>query len=322
MLVGRGRLQEGVAPFADYSKRIVDPRDAELARLRGTAATLTRERDLLALSAQLKDTARSAREGAEFIATGALLVAGAGGGAASTSSGGAAAGSAAAAAAEPPQPPPEGSGVYDGSGGGGAPPVPSLNLSQQGTTGGARQQFQVTGRGWHRTTGVGGLRGSGEPTPYLRTLRGEDSGETKGGAGPGEGLHDVRSAPPPPTVRGGAADPVASLRSTAAPHGALATAAAARNVLGVVPATRPPQNLSSTATLREASHRFDASLDGVPAAKRPGLTPGQAAQKLSQGSAAAAVFKGGVSYTIRAAREEARARAAEVADVRALPSFK
>ena len=302
MLIGRSKLQEGVAPFADYSKRIVDPRDAELARLRGAAATLARERDLLALSAQLKETARGAREGAELIATGA-----------------------AALGSDAPR------------GDQAAPPfVPALNFSQQqqpqqqqesaplrgdappaATSSGARKALQTTGRGWHRTTGVGGLRGSDEPTPYARTLRGEES-ETTGGAGPGEGLHDLRSAPPPPR----AADPVASLRSTAAPHGLAAAVASARNVLGVVPATRPPQNLSNTATLREASHRFDAALDGVPAAKRPGVSVAQAAQKSAQGAAATAVFKGGVSYTIRAAREEARTRAAEVAEVRALPSFK
>jgi hypothetical protein len=333
MLIGRSKLQDGVAPFVDYSKRIVDPRDAELARLRGAAATLARERDVLALSAQLKESARSAREGAELIATGVLVPGAAGSSGAGAGSGGVGAAAAYESGSGGGGGGGGGSGAEEGSSGAAPPHVPALDLPPQppalgdtaaslsATLGGSARK-QVTGRGWHRATGVGGLRGSNEPTPYARTLRGEDSGETAGGAGPGEGLHDARSAPPPPSLRAPVTDPVASLRSTAAPHGMAAAAASARNVLGVVPATRPPQNLSTTATLREASHRFDAALDGAPAARRPGATLAQAAQRASQGAAATAVFKGGVSYVVRAAREEARSRAAEVAEVRALPSFK
>jgi len=52
MPVGRsGGL--GVGPAMQFAKRVLDPRDAELAALRGTVATLRAERELLALSASL-----------------------------------------------------------------------------------------------------------------------------------------------------------------------------------------------------------------------------------------------------------------------------
>ena len=89
-------------------------------------------------------------------------------------------------------------------------------------------------------------------------------------------------------------------------------AANARNILGVIPATRPQQDLTGRqATLREVSGRYDAKLDADPAAPR-GVSPFQVR--------AGSHMVGGVYHDATAHRESARERAKDVSDVRGLPS--
>lgn len=53
MPVGRAGVGLGVGPAMQFAKRVLDPRDAEIAALRGAVSTLRAERELLALSASL-----------------------------------------------------------------------------------------------------------------------------------------------------------------------------------------------------------------------------------------------------------------------------
>ena len=111
-------------------------------------------------------------------------------------------------------------------------------------------------------------------------------------------------------------DPLMTLRSTAAPP-------SARNILGVIPATRPQQDFSNTATLREAAHgKFDRTLDSVKNSGRPSVPLSfQTAQRSSVSAAIAAGRSlGGVQ--VARSREYSRSSAAEVAEVRNLPHFK
>ena len=114
-------------------------------------------------------------------------------------------------------------------------------------------------------------------------------------------------------------DPVLTLRSSAAPP-------TVRNILGVLPATRPQQDLSSTATLREAAGgKFDRTLDAAAAAPR-GAPPSQAlpaaAARRAAASAGSAGERSARNYEQARAQEAGRALAQEIAEVRALPSFK
>ena len=114
-------------------------------------------------------------------------------------------------------------------------------------------------------------------------------------------------------------DPLLTLRSSAAPP-------TVRDLLGVLPATRPPQDLSSTATQREAAQgKFDRTLDPVPSAPRGapvGLALGAAAGARVAQAAANAGDRSARNYEVARAREASRALAAEIAEVRNLPSFK
>jgi hypothetical protein len=109
-------------------------------------------------------------------------------------------------------------------------------------------------------------------------------------------------------------DPLGALRATA-------VAAAARNVLGVIPATRPQQQLTlgggatTTSTMR-ASGRFDRGLEATPAVERPGAALPVGARTAAAASVAAAAGSARVAAT--AARAVARERASEAAEVAAL----
>ena len=166
----------------------------------------------------------------------------------------------------------------------------TFTLPLRTTEGGPR------GRGWHRTKGVSGRAYSSGATPYASTLQGVYT-ENNAGA---------------PLV-----DPLLTLRSTAAPP-------SVRNILGVLPATRPQQEFGvNTSTRREAARgKFDRTLDSVKASGRPAET--LLAQAARTSSAAAAVSLGRSLRGVEASRsrEYTRAHAAEVAEVRNLPHFK
>jgi hypothetical protein len=265
--MGRTGIAAAIAPAQGYARKILDPRDAEIARLRGQLDTLSKERELTALSRELA----TLREGKKNVGS-AGAVGGAGAAAAA-----AAAASTAAANAQP------------GPAGGSRVPTPKGDVVEVDVAG-------VEAAAPRRSS-----RSANTPADAVvdRPAR----------ASAGVGAAAPSAAARPPTYV--PVDPLAALRSTAA-------ASSARNILGVIPATRPQQDLqhtaaSATATLR-GSGRYDSLLDKYPAAAR-----GAAAATSGRGGAAS-MGGGGGFRDVHAQRMSGREHRAEVAEVRGLPS--
>jgi hypothetical protein len=309
MLTGASTLGAGVAPAEEYAKRVLDPRDAELARLRGEAAVLRKERDLLAMSGALA-TARAGK------ADGALSILRGEGSARAGSGAGASADYFSARGADAPspaQPPPAAEGAGAGAG---APAIPSLTLSDTAASGmaaleHAEPEFEVAsaasralGAQAAASTRLNASLGRAGSTAYASTLQ---------------------SAALKAATVAADMDAVMSLRAHAAPP-------SVKNTIGIIPGTRPVQrdaaeagavaSLGATATLRAASMKFDRSLDAAPAVARPTVSLAASSAKLVAARQATSVARASESYAVSVARLESRARAAEVSAVRDLPTFK
>jgi len=291
MSFGRTGIAAAVAPAHNYAKKILDPRDAELARMRGEVETLRREREVLQLSQKLALTQR-AGAAAEH------------GHAAHDTAAAAAHAEAAPVAARPPRLANVFASTIGGGGGGGG----GGGAGGHGGGAAARPPLAAAAPSAasapHSRGGHEGVASSAAAAAHAAAAvaaataaapRGGSSGSTGGGAGKAASHAGTYVEH----------DPVATLRSALA-------AANARNILGVIPATRPQQDLTGRqATLREVSGRYDAKLDAYPAAPR-GVSP----FAVRGGSH----MVGGVFHDATAHREHMHARAKDVADVRSLPS--
>jgi hypothetical protein len=71
MALGQSGVSQGIGPALTYSKRILDPRDAELARLRGQVDTMKKEREIMSLTAQIGEV-RAEGEGMRMGGTGTM----------------------------------------------------------------------------------------------------------------------------------------------------------------------------------------------------------------------------------------------------------
>ena len=294
MPFGRTGIAAAVAPAHNYAKKILDPRDAELARMRGELETLRREREVLTLSHKLVSLQRGGSRAADSAApvapaapaasqdNDAEAERGRGGSSSSTEAPAAAPGGRSSNQQHDEEP---------------ASHACSMTSARSSTLGGirdeARPPFAVAAHANDRTNAPDPQPA---PPPLQETRRMGAGGRTSASA---EGARaDVASASYVEF------DPVASLRATAA-------AANVRNILGVIPATRPPQDLTGKqSTLREASGRYDAKLDSFPAAPR-----GISAFAVRSGGH----MVGGVYHDSTALRQAVRERAGDVKDVRSLP---
>jgi hypothetical protein len=338
MSFGRTGIAAAVAPAHNYAKKILDPRDAELARMRGEVETLRREREVLQLSQKLALSQRAGGGGGIGGGSGGAAARAAAAAAAATAAldrgrgeagAGASAGSereaarhghaahdaeAAPVAARPPRSANVFASTIGGGGGIGGGDGGGHGGGEGGGVSGAAARPPLaaaapSGSAPHSRGGHEGVASSAAAAAHAAAAiaaatavapRG-GSGGSAGGAGGGSGGGKAAAHAGTYVEH----DPVATLRSALA-------AANARNILGVIPATRPQQDLTGRqATLREASGRYDAKLDAYPAAPR-GVSP----FAVRGGSH----MVGGVFHDQTARREHAMARAKDVSDVRGLPS--
>lgn len=275
MPMGRTGIAAAVAPAHNYARRILDPRDAEIAKLRGTVETLRREREVLALTSQIA-TIRSSTAPVQAGPSGT------------------------ATPSEPVSQADANSGVPSRSA------VPSVVQASRASRNASRVPTPRTA-GSDASLSAAPSRPSASAAQILDVEQEREARQTSSSAG----ASSAGGANPQEF------DPVASLRKSAA-------AAQARNILGVIPATRPQQNLQKTAestvtaamgqtgssSLR-ASGRYDSYLDQHPAAPR-GTNPFQ--NRSAGHMAASASFR-----DVHATRVAAKERASEVNDVRSLP---
>ena len=268
MPFGRTGIAAAVAPAHDYSKRVLDPRDAELARMRGELETLRREREVLTLSSKL-----AAVRGARAVTAGASAPSGETGLRGRDDKV-----AQRANAQDAPSPLAEGA---------------SLEAAAPASRGAAARAASVD----LSSTIAPPRDASDAERPPLAPKHAGPTATALGGTRPatdGSASHAGRHVE---------YDPIQTLRSRLAD-------ANARNVLGVIPATRPPQDLTGMlATIREATGRYDSRLDGFPAAPRGK----NIFAERSGGHMAAGAFRDAT-----AARQVARERQINVADVRAL----
>jgi len=268
MPYGKTGIAAAVAPLHNYTKKILDPRDAELARMRGELETLRREREVVTLSNKLASirVAKEAKEtSTERVST-------------------------------------TNAGVYD----------TNDTISDRITT--AHVSNVSSNQEPHSAPSSAAASSEFASTvalssvPSSSSFSSSSSSVTKG-LGPRQKQPSYESDSKASMKKDYAKhiehDPIETLRSRLADINS-------RNILGVIPATRPPQDLTGKqATIRQTTGRYDSRLDTHPAAPR-GANPFavRSGQHMVSGA-----YHDSHEYK-RSIRERQR----DVADVKSLPS--
>jgi hypothetical protein len=262
MPYGKTGIAAAVAPLHNYTKKILDPRDAELARMRGELETLRREREVISLSNKLASI-RNAKESKESTSNFSSTM-----------------------------------------------PTADAKSDRNTTAPSVIAAFQEKSSNQEPPSAPSSAPSSSEfaSTIAFASVPSSSSTVTKG-LGPRQKQPSSESDSKESIKKDYAKhiehDPIETLRSRLADINS-------RNILGVIPATRPQQDLTGKqATIRQTTGRYDSRLDTHPAAPR-GVNP--FAVRTGQHMVS------GTFHDVHEHKRSMKERQRDVADVKSLPS--